>query len=169
MKKDIMIHCSATPEDEVLTPSKLAHNHAKRGIRRPGGYHVYITRDGEKHYLRDFSRTGAHCKGHNVDTIGISYEGGIVAGGDPNKAADAKDTRTPAQKKAIAEVIVEVVEWNVRHGYTGIDVGGHRDESPDIDGDGMVEPWEWMKQCPCFDAEPEYETLVRVAEKSFKL
>jgi N-acetylmuramoyl-L-alanine amidase len=28
---------------------------------------------------------------------------------------------------------------------------GHRDLSPDKDGDGMVERWEWMKECPSFD------------------
>lgn len=30
-------------------------------------------------------------------------------------------------------------------------VVGHRDLSPDLDGDGTVEPEEWTKACPCFD------------------
>jgi N-acetyl-anhydromuramyl-L-alanine amidase AmpD len=28
---------------------------------------------------------------------------------------------------------------------------GHRDLSPDLDGDGIVEKHEWVKECPCFD------------------
>ena len=34
----------------------------------------------------------------------------------------------------------------------GLDRDGHpADTRPDIDGDGVVEPQEWVKQCPCFD------------------
>jgi len=31
-------------------------------------------------------------------------------------------------------------------------VCGHRDMSPDSDGDGIIEQHEWFKQCPCFNA-----------------
>ena len=36
---------------------------------------------------------------------------------------------------------------------------GHRDFSPDLNGNGIIEPWEWMKACPCFDAIDEYQNL----------
>ena len=36
---------------------------------------------------------------------------------------------------------------------------GHRDLSPDVDGDGHIEPEEWMKSCPCFDVLMDYEDL----------
>ena len=36
---------------------------------------------------------------------------------------------------------------------------GHRDLSPDTDGDGHVEPEEWLKFCPCFDALWDYGDL----------
>jgi hypothetical protein len=36
---------------------------------------------------------------------------------------------------------------------------GHRDLSPDLDGDGIVEPNEFIKQCPCFDAKVEYKDV----------
>jgi N-acetyl-anhydromuramyl-L-alanine amidase AmpD len=36
---------------------------------------------------------------------------------------------------------------------------GHRDLSPDLDKDGVVEPHEWVKLCPCFNAEPEYKGI----------
>ena len=28
---------------------------------------------------------------------------------------------------------------------------GHRDLSPDLNGDGTISPNEWIKDCPCFD------------------
>jgi hypothetical protein len=39
-------------------------------------------------------------------------------------------------------------------------VCGHRDLSPDKNGNGEIEPEEWMKACPCFDAEEEFKELV---------
>ena len=36
---------------------------------------------------------------------------------------------------------------------------GHRDLSPDSNGDGRITPNEWIKQCPCFDALHEYQHL----------
>ena len=34
---------------------------------------------------------------------------------------------------------------------------GHRDFSNDKDGSGVIESWERIKECPCFDAIPEYQ------------
>ncbi len=34
--------------------------------------------------------------------------------------------------------------------YPGVPVVGHRDLSPDLNGDGTVEPSEWTKTCPGF-------------------
>jgi len=36
---------------------------------------------------------------------------------------------------------------------------GHRDLSPDKDGDGIVERHEWLKLCPCFSAREEYKDI----------
>ncbi len=36
-------------------------------------------------------------------------------------------------------------------------VCGHRDLSPDLDGDGEIEPEEWIKACPCFEASKEWD------------
>ncbi|MGI9293423.1 MAG: lysozyme, partial [Pseudomonadales bacterium] len=35
--------------------------------------------------------------------------------------------------------------------YPGAEVLGHRDLSPDLDGDGVIEEHEWLKECPSFD------------------
>ena len=40
--------------------------------------------------------------------------------------------------------------------YPGCRVCGHRDLSPDLNGNGEIEPEEWVKACPCFDAEEEW-------------
>ncbi len=32
---------------------------------------------------------------------------------------------------------------------------GHRDLSPDLNGDGVIEPEEWIKECPCFEVSRE--------------
>lgn len=37
--------------------------------------------------------------------------------------------------------------------YPEAKVVGHRDLSPDVNGNGEVEPMEWTKECPCFKVE----------------
>ena len=32
----------------------------------------------------------------------------------------------------------------------------HRDLSPDLNGNGEIEPEEWIKACPCFEASKEW-------------
>lgn len=67
----------------------------------------------------------------------------------------AKDTRTEAQKRALRVLIAKLVKE-----YPIKEILGHRDTSPDTDGDGIVEPHEWTKMCPCFDAKEEYKDLL---------
>ena len=152
----IVIHCTATPIDVDYTFEKLIDDHKARGFNACG-YHRYIKRDGTIYIGRHFDKVGAHAgKGHNLKSIGISYEGGIIAGGNASKPKHAKDTRTQAQKDAIVKCIKEAMAYG---NITSI--VGHRDLSPDLDGDGIVEPNEWIKQCPCFDAIPEYKYLLK--------
>ncbi|MCT8703246.1 N-acetylmuramoyl-L-alanine amidase, partial [Glaesserella parasuis] len=35
--------------------------------------------------------------------------------------------------------------------YPNAKIYGHRDLSPDRNGDGTIAPNEWVKDCPCFD------------------
>ena len=80
--------------------------------------------------------------------------GGLDANG---KAAD---TRTPEQKKALAKLIKELCGK-----YQIVEVLGHRDTSPDLDDDGIVEPEEWTKMCPCFDVRAEYPFIPEIIVK----
>ena len=39
--------------------------------------------------------------------------------------------------------------------YPETKVVGHRDLSPDVNGNGEVEPVEWTKECPSFEVKEE--------------
>ena len=45
--------------------------------------------------------------------------------------------------------------------YPIIEVLGHRDTSPDLDGSGEVESREYIKACPCFDVRSEFSNFLR--------
>lgn len=83
---------------------------------------------------------GAHCKGRNAHSIGICYIGGLDRQGCP------ADTRTDAQIRAMGELVVRLCSV-----YPVGEVIGHRDTSPDCNGNGVIEPREYIKACPCFD------------------
>ncbi|MDY3266975.1 MAG: N-acetylmuramoyl-L-alanine amidase [Phocaeicola sp.] len=140
----IIIHCSATKKSSSLTPLELVKMHRKRGFNGCG-YHFYIRKDGEICEMRSVKTVGAHCKGHNEGSIGICYEGGLDDKGNP------LDTRTEEQKKAM-KFLVKILkkEYDIRT------VAGHRDFSPDLNGNGEIEPHEWIKMCPCFDVRAEF-------------
>ncbi len=139
----IIIHCSATRSNVRLEPADLTKMHRRRGFNGCG-YHFYIRRTGEICDMRPVERIGAHCKGHNEGSIGICYEGGLDAKGNP------ADTRTKEQIKAMRS-LVEVLKRE----FPITVVAGHRDFSPDADGDGVIEPEEWIKVCPCFDVKKD--------------
>ena len=95
--------------------------------------------------MRPVERAVAHARGYNERSIGIAYEGGLDEQGRP------ADTRTELQKRSL-RILVRVLKAD----FPGItQVVGHRDLSPDLDGDGVVEPDEWTKACPCFDVKKE--------------
>ena len=144
----IVIHCSASPETVNYTFEQCIKDHKARGFTACG-YHRFISKDGTIHIGRPFDKTGAHVKDFNARSIGICYEGGL----DANKKA--KDTRTPAQKQSILKCIKEALEYG-----SVKSIVGHMDLSPDIDGDGVVERDEWVKECPCFNAVDEYKYLL---------
>jgi N-acetylmuramoyl-L-alanine amidase len=142
-------HCTATPEGREFTRAEIDAMHRARGFAKIG-YHRLVHLDGSVSIGRLDSDVGAHVAGHNTGTLGFSYVGGLNAAGKP------ADTRTPAQKATMERLTRETLA-----AYPAIKaVVGHRDLSPDSDGDGQVEPHEWVKICPCFDAIPEYRHLL---------
>ena len=91
---------------------------------------------------------GAHALHYNQHSIGICYEGGLDATGEPC------DTRTKAQRQSMRALLERLTGL-----YPSAIIMGHRDLSPDLDGNGHVDPDEWQKQCPCFDALWDYADL----------
>lgn len=138
--KRIVIHCTATREGQAVSAATIRGWHLKQGWSDIG-YHYVIGIDGRVEKGRADNVVGSHVKGWNTGSIAIVYVGGLDSTGK------AKDTRTPAQKKAMKDTITTLL---AKHG--NVPVKGHRDLSPDKDGDGVVEKHEWLKDCPCFDA-----------------
>ena len=140
----IVIHCSATRVDRDFTAKDVDTAHRYRGFSC-WGYHYYIRKSGEVEPMRDEDTTGAHARGYNAISLGVCYEGGLDARGNP------KDTRTPEQRSALHLLVHQLLQQ-----FRNARVCGHRDLSPDLDGDGKVEPWEWVKLCPCFEVSKEF-------------
>lgn len=154
----IVIHCSASPENKNYTFDQLIKDHKARGFTTCG-YHFYIRKDGTRHTGRPLEQIGAHVGDLNLNknSVGICYEGGLDAKGK------AKDTRTKAQKDEILKIIYEVLGVIEESGQdvSKVRITGHRDLSPDKNHNGVVEPNEWVKQCPCFNASEEYKDIVK--------
>ena len=143
--KLLVVHCSATRCNKNFSVEALRRCHLARGFASIG-YHFYITRDGEVHICRPVHQIGAHATGWNDKSIGICYEGGLDCMGQP------KDTRTCWQKHSLRVLILTLLK-----DFPGCRVCGHRDLSPDLDGNGEIEPEEWIKACPCFEASKEWD------------
>lgn len=143
----IVVHCSATPEGRDVTAATIRSWHLAKGWADIG-YHFVIRLDGSIETGRPLAKAGAHVEGHNARTIGICYVGGTDAAGS------SKDTRTPEQRKALIALL-----RTLRARFPRATIKGHRDYSPDLNGNGRVDSFEWIKACPSFDAAREYASL----------
>ena len=132
----IIVHCTATPENRVVTVEDVRQWHKARGWSDIG-YHIMIYLDGTVHEGRPIERSGAHCKGQNNNSIGIAYVGGV------DKDMNPKDTRTEEQKEALVDMLSYY-----KTKYPKLEIFGHRDFS--------------SKACPSFDATKEYENITNM-------
>lgn len=145
----IVVHCTATRCDVPYTTEMMLRDHKARGFATYG-YHYYVRRDGKVLPLRPVAMPGAHARGYNTNSIGVCYEGGL------DETGKAADTRTDAQKKSLVALIgMLCAKFQIEH------LDGHRDLSPDRNGNGLVEPDEWVKLCPCFDVHTEYASIIK--------
>jgi len=96
----IIIHCSATREGQDIDAATIKKWHTEDRGWSDIGYHYCIKLDGTLETGRPLDRAGAHVKGHNSDSIGICYIGGLEEDGKT-----PKDTMTPAQEHALRELI----------------------------------------------------------------
>ncbi|MBK3745065.1 N-acetylmuramoyl-L-alanine amidase [Paraburkholderia aspalathi] len=130
-----VVHCTATPEGKDFSVATIRGWHKQLGWSDIG-YHFIIQIDGRISPGRPIEKVGAHVAGHNAGSVGISYVGGVDTKGK------SKDTRTPAQKSALRTLLADLVK---KYGITKI--CGHHDLFAG-------------KDCPCFDAIPEYADLL---------
>jgi N-acetyl-anhydromuramyl-L-alanine amidase AmpD len=132
--KFLTIHCAATPEGRDVKPTTIAEwDIAKFGQE---SYHHIITLDGVTHRRLADTVKGAHTGGANTGNVGVCYVGGC------DKAMNAKDTRTRAQKAALVQIVQDY-----RAKYPGIVIRGHN-EWPGV-----------KKACPSFSVSAWLKTL----------
>lgn len=164
--KYIAIHCSA---GYSLLPAIENFWYKNLGWKSPG-YHIVIYPDGTRWYVTsngsystDYSKLDLNkitngVQGFNSETVHISYIGGV----EKTNTSKSLDSRTPEQKKSIIEAIklVQNVLKSNGQDISKIKIQGHRDFSPDKNGNGVIDSWERIKECPSFDAIPEYKDLI---------
>lgn len=136
----IVIHCSATPNNVPVSTDQIRQWHLARGFRGIG-YHRVITLDGVTHETRGEDNIGAHAKGFNAQSIGVCMVGGTGGRDKLNPGA-----YTLKQWHALAVLVTDLQQR-----YPGAKVCGHRDLSPDLNGNGIIEPFEHIKLCPSFE------------------
>lgn len=143
----IVIHASATKEGEFFNAADIEKWHKKRGFKKIG-YHYVVLLDGTVEKGRPDDSIGAHVKDFNKNSIGVCYIGGLDKNGKP------KDTRTDPQKESLLNLLE-----SLKSDYKDAEISGHRDFSPDLNKNGIIEKHEFIKACPCFDAKKEYQNV----------
>ena len=112
---EIIVHCTATKEGKDYTVADIDKWHKARG----------------------WKGIGYHCLGHNTNSIGVVYVGGVADDGKTSK-----DTRTAAQRQALKELLIKLSkQYRLPKGA----IHGHRDYA--------------AKACPSFDATKEYANI----------
>ena len=140
--KYIAVHCTAGSQKQSI--DDLRAEFRRKGWKKPG-YHFVVKPEGGIVQMLDEEKVSNGVKGYNSVSINVAYIGGIDAQGK------ATDNRTEAQKQSL-ENLLRIL----RGKYTKAVIQGHRDFSPDLNGNGKIEKCEWIKACPCFDAKEEY-------------
>lgn len=138
----MVAHTTATLFGQDIGAAEVDRMHKAKGWSGTG-YAAVIRLNGKEEIGRGYDAIGAHVEGFNSVSFGVAYVGGL---GPDRKPAN---TLNPAQE----ETLHRIFEREAKR-YPKAGVCGHRDLSPDRDGDGVIEPAEWLKACPCFDAIP---------------
>ena len=132
----VVIHCSAVKPDQMSSVAQIDSWHRERGFKFGVGYHYVIRRDGSIEAGRPEWMVGAHCVNHNKYSIGVCYEGGLDARGQP------ADTCTAAQKATLRRLLTDL-----HRRYPRAVIVGHHDLDP-------------QKECPCIkNVAQEYADL----------
>ena len=137
--KKIILHCTATEEGKDYSVQTIRSWHMDEPrMWSDIGYHYLIRNDedGTIELGRPIERPGAHVRGHNSDSVGIAYVGGVDA------QHDAKDTMTDAQVKSFLTLVESL---RLVFGKT-LPVYGHNDFTD-------------RKECPSFKVRKKFPQL----------
>lgn len=138
----IVIHCTGAAQGQSVDSIKKFWKTVNKW--KNVGYHKIIEANGVVTELAKPSEITNGVAGHNSKSYHICYIGG----------KDGKDNRTCLQK---ATLLAEIKK--VKALFPTAIVLGHRDLSPDLNSDGIIQPNEWTKLCPSFDAKKEYKDV----------
>jgi len=131
-------HCTAGPQNQ--TTQEIFNYWIKHNGWKTPGYHFDINPDGTIEQYVELDQIANGVKGFNQNAIHFCYKGGIDKNGKPI------DNRTEAQKKSQLMIVTRLKEL-----IPNIVFLGHRDFSTDLNGNGIIDSWEWIKSCPAFD------------------
>lgn len=158
----IIIHCAATPNGKPFTAADINRMHKARKFKRDSqavrnynpdlgsiGYHFIIGVDGSIETGRHPEEVGAHVQGSNAKSLGI-----CMIGTDKFTKEQWESLRTCLTN--LASIIQGKphdthITALLAYKDMGISIKGHRDYSPDLNGNGIIERTEWIKICPGFD------------------
>jgi N-acetyl-anhydromuramyl-L-alanine amidase AmpD len=143
----IFVHCTATSQ-ATTTEESLRSEFKRKGWKAPG-YHYVVKTDGNIIRMLPEDKVANGVKGYNSTALHVAWIGGI-----DRQHPNGIDNRTEAQRVALYDLVAKL---KMRHPKA--EILGHRDISPDLNHNGIVDPWERIKACPCFDARVEYKEL----------
>lgn len=141
----IFVHCTAGSQKQTVEDLKAEFK--RKGWKNPG-YHYVVMPNGRIECMLPEDGISNGVQGYNSTSINVAYIGGI------DEKGKGVDNRTDAQKNSLKKILSEL-----KQKYPDAKIMGHRDISPDKNGNGVVDPWERIKECPCFNAKDEYKDL----------
>lgn len=143
--KFIAVHFTASYQTETI--DGLRKEFKRKGWKNPG-YHYVVSPDGKVTQMLLDEKISNGVKGFNSISINVAYIGGIDSNGKPI------DNRSAEQKKSL-RILLKMLHKK----YPNAIIQGHRDFSPDLNKNDKIEPFEYIKACPCFNAKEEYSNL----------
>lgn len=133
----IILHCSATIEGAHFDVATIRQWHTSPPRNWSDiGYHYVIWLDGTIEKGRPIEKSGAHTRGHNADSIGVCYIGGVDKDNKP------KDTMTPIQDIAFIKLVQSLRMVFGQH----LTIHGHNEYA--------------KKACPSFEVADKYNFLI---------
>ena len=146
----IFVHCTASWQS-TTTMESLHKEFKDKGWKSPG-YHWVVFPSGKVVQMLGEELVANGVKDYNKNSIHVAWVGGI-----DRTHPKGIDNRTDKQKLALFDLLTKI-----KLRYRDAVIMGHRDISPDLNHNGVIDPWERIKECPCFDAMIEYKDINKI-------